>query len=86
LQSRFDGVPEKDFLQARNRANPYEAVGRSIFINRAAVKMANMDYLFKLLDRRVRQLIYVLFLTTKRVVSGWSRRGNHTAGSKALFY
>ncbi|KAI8821473.1 FtsJ-like methyltransferase-domain-containing protein [Fimicolochytrium jonesii] len=36
---------------ARSRANPYELVGRSIFVNRSAVKMANLDALCQFLDR-----------------------------------
>ena len=32
-------------MDSRRRANPYEIIGKSIFINRAAVKLANLDYL-----------------------------------------
>lgn len=31
---------------ARTRSNPYETIGSVIFLNRAAVKMANMDAVF----------------------------------------
>lgn len=47
-KDKFSGVPEKAFVQARYNANPYETVGKSIFQNRAAVKMANLDHLFHL--------------------------------------
>ena len=47
-KSRFDTVPRQQFLPARNAANPYENLSKSIFINRAAVKMANLDALFQL--------------------------------------
>lgn len=30
----------------RTRCNPFETIGSAIFLNRAAVKMANMDELF----------------------------------------
>ena len=40
------------FLGARRRANPYERIGKGIFINRAAVKMANLDALCGLLHPR----------------------------------
>ena len=32
--------------QARDRANPYEGVKKEFFLNRAAMKMANIDALF----------------------------------------
>ena len=41
----LDSVHKQAFLDARRRSNPYEIIGKSIFINRAAVKMANLDYL-----------------------------------------
>jgi hypothetical protein len=50
-QSRLDPIPQDVFLGARRRANPYERIGKSIFINRAAVKMANLDQLCALLPR-----------------------------------
>jgi len=48
-KSRFDNISETFFLPARTRANPYEKIGKSVFQNRAAVKMANLDVLFDLL-------------------------------------
>ncbi|EFC46258.1 predicted protein [Naegleria gruberi] len=39
----FDDLPPKIFLDARLRSNPYEKIGKSIFQNRAAVKLANID-------------------------------------------
>ena len=32
--------------QARTRSNPYETIRGAIFLNRAAMKMANMDCVF----------------------------------------
>ncbi|TPX32633.1 hypothetical protein SmJEL517_g04277 [Synchytrium microbalum] len=46
LKNKLDPLPPPFFKQARMLANPYEAIGRSIFVNRAAVKMANLDALF----------------------------------------
>lgn len=33
-------------LNARDRANPYEGIKKEFFLNRAAMKMANIDALF----------------------------------------
>lgn len=45
-KSKFDLVGHMEFIEARRRANPYEKIGSSIFINRAAVKMANINKLY----------------------------------------
>lgn len=39
----FDNLGADDMRRARNRSNPFETIRSSIFLNRAAVKMANMD-------------------------------------------
>ncbi|XP_075170225.1 cap methyltransferase 1 [Haematobia irritans] len=39
----FDDLNENDLRRARSRSNPFETIRSSIFQNRAAVKMANMD-------------------------------------------
>ncbi|KAF9309262.1 FtsJ methyltransferase domain-containing protein 2 [Podila horticola] len=36
-------VPQEKFSRARQRCNPYELVGSSIFMNRASVKLASID-------------------------------------------
>src|SRR5690606_16052760 len=41
----------KDYEQRRNNTNPFENLGNSIFLNRAAVKMAELDSLFHLTDQ-----------------------------------
>lgn len=38
-KDRLERVPEKDFLHARNRANPYEFVGKHFFMNRFVVTL-----------------------------------------------
>lgn len=43
LQRVKDAFDTDGFIEARNTANPFEGIGRSIFINRAAVKFANID-------------------------------------------
>ncbi len=43
--SRFD---PKQYEIARNNANPFEKIGKSIFITRAAVKLANIDAVHKI--------------------------------------
>ncbi len=44
----FAALSSEVFLQARNETNPFEKIGNSIFLNRAAVKLANIDAVFKL--------------------------------------
>jgi len=44
LKDRFD---TEEFADARDRANPFEKVGRSVFMNRAAIKLANVDVVFQ---------------------------------------
>ncbi|KAG6452827.1 cap-specific mRNA (nucleoside-2'-O-)-methyltransferase 1 isoform X1 [Manduca sexta] len=39
----FDSLDDEDLRRARYRSNPYETIGSVIFLNRAAVKMANID-------------------------------------------
>ncbi|XP_013115503.2 cap-specific mRNA (nucleoside-2'-O-)-methyltransferase 1 [Stomoxys calcitrans] len=39
----FDNLNENDLRRARSRSNPFETLRSSIFQNRAAVKMANID-------------------------------------------
>lgn len=42
----FDNLGADDMRNARTRSNPFETINNAIFLNRAAVKMANMDALF----------------------------------------
>lgn len=42
----FDSLDDEDLRHARFRSNPYETIGSVIFLNRAAVKMANIDAVF----------------------------------------
>ena len=47
LQSAFDKLDDpEEMRQARTRSNPFETIRGGIFLNRAAMKMANMDYVF----------------------------------------
>ncbi|XP_030381482.1 cap-specific mRNA (nucleoside-2'-O-)-methyltransferase 1 [Scaptodrosophila lebanonensis] len=39
----FDDLNDSELRRARSRCNPFETIRSSIFLNRAAVKMANMD-------------------------------------------
>eukprot|EP01134_Creolimax_fragrantissima_P002553 CFRG2553T1 len=47
-KTQFNGVERREFIAARRKANPYELIlkGGNVFINRAAVKMANIDSMF----------------------------------------
>lgn len=43
-----DGSEHPRFFEARNKTNPFEDLGNSIFINRAAIKLANIDAIYHL--------------------------------------
>lgn len=45
-QSVFDALDGKELMKARSRANPFEHIRGVFFLNRAAMKMANMDAVF----------------------------------------
>eukprot|EP00040_Diaphanoeca_grandis_P026523 m.148749 g.148749 ORF g.148749 m.148749 type:complete len:786 (-) comp30618_c0_seq1:317-2674(-) len=51
-KSLLDDVPRKEFLQARDRSNPFEEIKKEFFQNRAAVKMANIDAIFEFVFTR----------------------------------
>lgn len=40
----MDNINDHDFRHARTKANPFEAIKNGIFQNRAAMKMANIDW------------------------------------------
>lgn len=42
----MDNIKVEDFLKVRSICNPYEKIGGVFFMNRAAMKMANMDAIF----------------------------------------
>lgn len=42
-KTMFDQINREDLKRARSKSNPFEAIDRSIFQNRAAVKIANLD-------------------------------------------
>lgn len=45
-KSIFDRLEEEELRKARTRSNPFETIRGGIFLNRAAMKMANMDAVF----------------------------------------
>lgn len=45
-KSIFDSLGADDMRRARTKSNPFETIRGNIFLNRAAVKMANLDYMF----------------------------------------
>lgn len=45
-KDEFSAFDAKQFNDARVKANPWETIGKAIFQNRAAMKMANMDAIF----------------------------------------
>jgi hypothetical protein len=48
LRESFDEIPPQKFTEARNKCNEYERIGRGPFVNRSAMKLANLDFVFKL--------------------------------------
>ena len=42
----FDSLEPEELRKARTRSNPFESIRGGIFLNRAAMKMANMDTVF----------------------------------------
>jgi len=46
LQSVFDKLDPEELRKARARSNPFETIRGGFFLNRAAMKMANMDRVF----------------------------------------
>ncbi|XP_042901546.1 cap-specific mRNA (nucleoside-2'-O-)-methyltransferase 1 isoform X2 [Parasteatoda tepidariorum] len=45
-KSIFDELEPEEMRKARTRSNPFETIRGGIFLNRAAMKMANMDAMF----------------------------------------
>ncbi|XP_014283812.1 cap-specific mRNA (nucleoside-2'-O-)-methyltransferase 1 [Halyomorpha halys] len=45
-KSIFDNLSEDELRRAVTRSNPFETIRKGIFLNRAAVKMANIDFAF----------------------------------------
>ena len=45
-KSIFDRLEADELRKARTRSNPFETIRSVIFLNRAAMKMANMDAVF----------------------------------------
>lgn len=43
LKNMLTTIDEQKFSWARSKCNPFEKIGRSIFLNRSAVKMSNLD-------------------------------------------
>jgi len=67
LQTVFDELEGFEMRKARTRSNPYELIKGAIFLNRAAMKMANMDHRFDFMftspkvGHCIRHSAYVLF-------------------------
>lgn len=45
-KSVFDSLDAEEMRRARTRSNPFETIRNGLFLNRAAMKMANMDRVF----------------------------------------
>lgn len=45
-KSVFDNLGAEDMRRSRTKSNPFETIRGNVFLNRAAVKMANMDSMF----------------------------------------
>lgn len=57
LQEIFNELDLMELLHARCKANPFEAIRSAFFMNRAALKMANIDaatdFMFSNIDMEV---------------------------------
>jgi len=68
LQSVFDELDPEELRKARARSNPFETIRGGFFLNRAAMKMANMDKVFDFIftkpkdEHDVSILVFVLFV------------------------
>ncbi|KAI8902177.1 FtsJ-like methyltransferase-domain-containing protein [Globomyces pollinis-pini] len=51
IKNQFRTIDPSQLSKARLVSNPYEGIGSSCFMNRSAVKMANLDKLFGLLPK-----------------------------------
>ena len=52
----------KNYSDVRGKANAYEPISKMIFINRAATKLANLDYIFKFTDTDNNQVVLSLII------------------------
>eukprot|EP01012_Entosiphon_sulcatum_P051471 TRINITY_DN7068_c0_g1_i1.p1 TRINITY_DN7068_c0_g1~~TRINITY_DN7068_c0_g1_i1.p1 ORF type:complete len:519 (-),score=62.37 TRINITY_DN7068_c0_g1_i1:6-1535(-) len=52
-KARFDHLPDRYFVPARCKANPYECIGNGIFTNRAAMKMLEIDSVCKMTSQEL---------------------------------
>ncbi|KAG5458249.1 MAG: hypothetical protein BJ554DRAFT_1563 [Olpidium bornovanus] len=52
LKEKTNLIPHPAFTAARSRSNLFERVGKSIFINRSAVKLAGLDAVYGLTGRK----------------------------------
>lgn len=61
-KTELNNIDRKKLMHARSMCNPFEEIGRSIFQNRAAVKMANLDvilnYMFTNREPLHKDLLY----------------------------
>ena len=48
----FDRLEADELVKARTRSNPFETIRAGFFLNRAAMKMANMDAVFDFMFTR----------------------------------
>jgi cap1 methyltransferase len=48
-KDRISRIPKDVYYIARDKANPHELVGKSIFMNRSAIKIANLDHICNIL-------------------------------------
>ncbi|KAL0215275.1 hypothetical protein P9112_007459 [Eukaryota sp. TZLM1-RC] len=92
-KSKFDElykVNAAGFRRARNEMNPYEQIGKACFINRAAVKMANIDSAYGFLRPYLRghpaDKNYLLFADLCAAPGGFSEYIIWRTGGRARGY
>lgn len=57
LQNMKDNFGISGFAKARLMANPFENIGRSVFMNRASIKLANIDAVFNLTQQKTGYIV-----------------------------
>jgi hypothetical protein len=48
-KDKISRIPKDKYYIARDEANPYELVGKPLFMNRSAIKIANLDHICDIL-------------------------------------
>nr|CAD7441736.1 unnamed protein product [Timema bartmani] len=73
----FDQLDPHEMMKARTRSNPFETIRGGIFLNRAAMKMANMDKVFDFMFTKPVDEIGESLVAPEHVISQTNGQGVH---------